>query len=98
MELLGVSESRRVTLRARYLPATDHKGQRISVFSYESSTNGIDPQRVIFSWDYSLDLVPNYVAAVEEYLRRTNWGGQWVVSMITDGAVAVCLDAVAVGA
>jgi hypothetical protein len=31
---------------------------------------------------------------VREYTSQLNWGGRWVVSMITDGAVAVCLDAV----
>ncbi len=42
------------------------------------------------SWDYSLDLGANYAKAVRLYLARTDWGGQWVVSTVTDGAVAVC--------
>jgi hypothetical protein len=98
VELLQVSESYRVTLRAKYLPVTNHRGTRISVSRYESSVWGRDPQRIIVSWDYSLDTGANYAAAIAEYVRRAGWGGQWVSSMIDGGAVGVCVDAVKVGA
>jgi hypothetical protein len=98
MELLSVSESYRVTLRAKYLPVTNHRGSRIKVSRYENSIHGRDPQTVTVSWDYSLDTGANYAAAIAEYVRRANWGGQWVSSMIDGGAVGVCVDAVKVGA
>jgi hypothetical protein len=98
MELLSISESYRVTLRAKYLPVTNHRGSRIKVCRYEGSTYGRDPHAVTVSWDYSLGLGENYAAAFNEYLTRANWGGQWVSSMIDSGAVAVCVDAVTVGA
>ena len=98
MELLSVSESYRVTLRAKYLPVTNHRGSRIKVSRYENSIHGRDPQTVTVSWDYSLDTGANYAAAIAEYVRRANWGGQWVSSMIDGGAVGVCVDSVKVGA
>jgi hypothetical protein len=98
MELLSVSESYRVTLRAKYLPVTNHRGSRIKVSRYEANTYGRDPQTVTVSWDYSLDTGANYAAAIAEYVRRANWGGDWVSSMIDGGAVGVCVDAVKVGA
>jgi hypothetical protein len=98
MELLSVSESYRVTLRAKYLPVTNHRGSRIKVSRYENSIHGRDPQTVTVSWDYSLDTGANYAAAIAEYVRRANWGGKWVSSMIDGGAVGVCVDAVKVGA
>ncbi len=98
MELLSVSESYRVTLRAKYLPVTNHRGTRIKVCRYEGTTHGRDPQAVTVSWDHSLDTGANYAAAIAEYVRRAGWGGQWVSSMIDDGAVGVCIDAVKVGA
>lgn len=98
MELLQVSESYRVTLRAKYLPVTNHRGSRIKVSRYEGTSYGRDPHAVTVSWDYSLGIGENYAAAFSEYLGRTNWGGHWVSSMIDGGAVAVCVDAVKVGA
>lgn len=98
MELLSVLESYRVTLRAKYLPVTNHRGSRIKVSRYEGTTYGRDPFAVTVSWDYSLGLGGNYAAAFNTYLIRANWGGQWVSSMIDGGAVAVCVDAVKVDA
>ena len=46
------------------------------------------------SWNHGLDTGENYAEAVRLYLARTDWGGQWVVSMVADGAVAVCVSAV----
>ena len=80
MELLNVSESYRVTLRAKYLPVTNHRGSRIKVARYEGTTHGRDPQTVIVSWDYSLDIGANYASAIAEYVRRAGWGGHWVAS------------------
>jgi hypothetical protein len=98
MELLSVSESYRVTLRAKYLPVTNHRGSRIKVSRYEANTNGRDPHAVTVSWDYALGIGENYAAAIAEYVRRAGWGGHWVSSMIDGGAVGVCVDAVKVGA
>jgi len=64
-------------------------GARIKVSRYESNTYGLDPQRITVAWDYSLNPTENYEQAVAEYLNRAGWAGHWVVSTITDGAVAV---------
>ena len=85
-----VRSSHRVTLRAKYLAPTNHRGTRIVVSRYESDVYGKDTNKTTVSWDYALDNHDNYEQAVLEYLRRANWGGHWVVSTITDGAVAVC--------
>ncbi len=89
-----VSESYRVALRCKYLGPTDHRGSRISIQRYESNTHGKDPNRLMISWDYALNIGENYAEAVRQYVEKANWGGQWVTSTITDGAVAVCIDAV----
>ncbi len=94
MEASKVSESYRVTLRAKYLPVTNHRGSRIKVSRFEGTSYGRDPHAVTVSWDYSLGIGENYAAAFGQYLARTDWGGQWVSSMIDGGAVAVCVDAV----
>jgi len=92
---LAVSQSHRVALRCKYQGATNHKGSRITVSRYDNtSVYGKDPQRVTVSWNYALEVGENYAVAVELYLSRAEWGGHWVTSTITDGAVAVCLDAV----
>jgi hypothetical protein len=85
-----VSQSHRVTLRCKYLGNSG----RISVARYESANWGKDPQRVMVSWDYSLNRGENYEQAVRTYVERAGWTGHWIVSTITDGAVAVCLEAV----
>lgn len=85
-----VSESHRATIRCKYLGNSG----RISVARYESTTWGKDPNRIMVAWDYSLDPSDNYVEAVRQYVERADWGGHWVVSRVTDGAVAVCLEAV----
>jgi hypothetical protein len=56
--------------------------------------SGRDPNAVTVAWSDGLTIDGNYRKAVREYTSQLNWGGRWVVSMITDGAVAVCLDAV----
>ena len=86
-----VSASNRATLKCKYLGNSG----RISVARYESPNWGKDPQRVLVAWDYALNPTENYEQAVATYLERANWSGHWVVSTITDGAVAVCLEAVA---
>lgn len=85
-----VSASHRATLKCKYLGNSG----RISVARYESPNWGKDPQRVLVAWDYALNPTENYEQAVATYLERANWSGHWVVSTITDGAVAVCLEAV----
>jgi hypothetical protein len=81
-----VRSSHRVTLRAKYLPNSG----RITVARYEGNTYGKDPQRITVTRNYALDMPEQYEQAILEYLRRANWGGHWVVSTITDGAVGVC--------
>jgi hypothetical protein len=80
-----VRSSHRVTLRAKYL-----QSGRIRVFRYESNTYGKDPQQITVARNYALNMPEQYEQAILEYLRRANWGGHWIVSTITDGAVAVC--------
>lgn len=90
----NVSESHRVAVRCKYLGPTNHLGSRISVQRYEGATWGKDPNRLIISWDYALNIGENYAEAVRQYVEKANWGGQWVTSNITDGAVAVCIDVI----
>lgn len=80
-----VSGSHRATLRCKYLGNSG----RISVARYESPNWGKDPQRVMVAWDYALSTSGNYEQAVRTYVERAGWTGHWVVSTITDGAVAV---------
>ena len=80
-----VTGSHRATLRAKYLGNSG----RITVSRYESNVHGKDPNKVTVSWDYSLNPSENYERAILEYVRRANWGGHWVTSTITDGAVGV---------
>jgi len=93
-KLCKVDESQRVTVKCKYLGPTNHLGSRISVQRYEGSTFGKDPNRLTISWDYALNIGENYAEAVRQYVEKANWGGHWVVSTITDGAVAVCIDAI----
>ena len=90
----NVNESHRVAVRCKYLGPTNHLGSRISVQRYEGATWGKDPNRLIISWDYALNIGENYAEAVRQYVEKANWGGQWVTSNITDGAVAVCIDVI----
>jgi hypothetical protein len=80
-----VTESHRVTLKCKYLGNSG----RITVQRYESNTHGKDPQKITVSWNYALDPSENYAEAVRQYVTRANWGGHWITSTITDGAVAV---------
>ena len=83
-----VTSSYRVTLKCKYLGNSG----KISVCRYESNVHGRDPQAIRVNWNYGLNVADNYSAAVAEYVRRANWGGHWVTSTITDGAVGVCID------
>lgn len=80
-----VSGSHRATLKCKYMG----NGARIKVARYESNTYGLDPNRVTVAWDYALNPQENYEQAVSIYLNKAEWSGHWVVSTITDGAVAV---------
>ena len=75
-----VSESHRVAVRCKYLGPTNHLGSRISVQRYEGATWGKDPNRLIVSWDYALNIGENYAEAVRQYVEKANWGGQWATS------------------
>lgn len=85
-----VSQSHRATLRCKYLGNSG----RISVARYEAPTFGQDPNRIMVAWNYALNPSENYAEAVRQYVKRADWSGHWVVSTITDGAVAVCIEAV----
>lgn len=85
-----VSQSHRATIRCKFLANSG----RISVARYESANWGKDPNRIMVAWDYAPDAGENYEQAVRTYVERAGWTGHWVVSTITDGAVAVCLEAV----
>jgi hypothetical protein len=84
-ELNKTTTSGRVAIRCKYLGPTNHRGTRISVQRYE----GNDPQRIVMSWDYSLEPADNYALAVKLYLCKANWHGHWITSTVPDGAVAV---------
>jgi hypothetical protein len=86
--------SGRACLKCKYLGPTNSHGTRISVQRYESG-RGKDPQRIVVSWDYGLEIADNYAQAVQTYLNEANWSGHWVTSTVTDGAVAVYVGAVA---
>jgi hypothetical protein len=79
----------RVSLSAKYLPATNHRSSRIAVRRAEI---GRDPMRLVVSWDHSLDVGDNYAAAFNQYLTRQNWGGSWTIGASVGGYVAVCDD------
>lgn len=89
-QVATVAESYRATIRCKFLGNSG----RISVSRYESNIHGQDPNRLLVAWDYSLNHGGNYRAAVAQYVAKANWGGVWVTSTITDGAVGVCIDAV----
>lgn len=84
-----VRESWRVTLRCKYLPVTNHRGSRIKVTRWDSTTYGTDPNGITVGWDHSLNTQQNYAEAVRQYLLKAEWDGTWVVSLCADGAVAV---------
>lgn len=84
-----VPASYRVTLKCKYLG----NSSRIRVERYESSAHGKDPQRIHVGWAHELNTIENYQRAVLEYVERAGWTGTWVVSMISDGAVGVCIEA-----
>lgn len=82
-------ESGRAVIRCRFYGPTNTLGARIRVQRFDPPAAGADPNRVTVAWDHSLGLVDNYVAAVQAYVSRADWGGTWVVSTIPDGAVAM---------
>ena len=89
VQVCQVRQTYRVSLSAKYLSATDHRGSRISVCRADG---GRDPMRLVVSWNHALDVADNYAAAFNQYLARQNWGGSWVIGSTTSGYVAVCDD------
>jgi len=89
IKVCQVRQTYRVSLVAKYLPTTNHRGSRIVVCRADG---GRDPMRLVVSWDYALDVADNYAAAFSQYLARQNWGGSWVIGSTTHGYVAVCDD------
>ena len=82
-------ESGRAVIRCRFYGPTNTRGARIGVRRFDPAAAGNDPNRLTVGWDYSLGLVENYVAAVQEYVTRAGWSGTWAVSTCDSGAVAV---------
>lgn len=89
-------ESGRAVIRCRFYGPTNTRGSRIGVRRFEPPVAGNDPNRITVSWNHALGLTENYVAAVQEYVTRAGWAGSWIVSTITDGAVAVYVPGSAV--
>ena len=79
--------SHRATLRCKY--TVDSRTIRVSRFEH-----GRDPHAVTVVWSDGWSHYENYIEATKAYTARMTWGGKWVVSMVSDGAVAVCLDAI----
>jgi hypothetical protein len=84
---MSAAYSDRAAIRCRFYGPTDHRWQRVGVSRIDGNRN--DPNRIVVDWDSSVGLTDNYVAAVDEYLRRAGWLGTWAVSVCNDGAVAV---------
>lgn len=89
-------ESGRAVIRCRFYGPTNTRGSRIGVRRFDPPAAGNDPNRVTVSWDHSLGLVENYVAAVQEYVTRAGWVGTWAVSTCDGGAVGVFVPGSAV--
>ena len=84
-------ESGRAVIRCRFYGPTNTRGARIGVRRFDPPVAGSDPNRITVGWDHSLGLVENYVAAVQAYVSRADWGGTWIVSTCDSGAVAMFL-------
>jgi len=95
VKVCQVRQTYRVSLAAKYLPPTNHRGSRIAVCRADG---GRDPMRLVVSWDYALDVANNYAQAFAQYNARQNWGGSWVIGSTDGGYVAVCDDPQWVGA
>jgi len=87
LQVCQIRQTHRVSLVAKFLPVTNHRDNRIVV---SRADGGRDPMRLVVSWDGSLNIGENYQAAFDEYLRRQNWGGSWVIGSAGNGYVAVC--------
>lgn len=84
-----VSESWRCVIRCKYLGPTNYKGTRVKVSRWDGSAWGADPNRMTVAWDHALSAIGNYAAAVDLYLERAGWDGDWTVASCDGGAVAV---------
>jgi hypothetical protein len=80
-----VRQTHRVSLRANY--SAPDGGGRITVSRAEGGG-----QRLTVNWNHSLDVGENYALAFNEFIRRMNWGGSWVIGSTNRGYVAVCDD------
>ena len=89
IKVCEIRQTYRVSLVAKYLPTTNHRGSRIAVCRADG---GRDPLRLVVSWDHSLNIGENYAQAFGQYVDRQNWGGSWVIGSTTHGYVAVCDD------
>jgi hypothetical protein len=82
-----VLASHRSTLRCKF--SVNSRTIRVSRFEHSR-----DPWAVNVIWKDEESNYENYIRATKTYTARMTWGGKWVVSMVTDGAVAICLDAI----
>lgn len=87
VQVCTVTQSYKVSIGAKYLPVTNHRGSRIVVRRLDG---GRDEMQLTVGWDYSLGISDNYAQAINAYLVRQNWGGSWVIGSTDNGYVAVC--------
>jgi hypothetical protein len=90
---MNVRESGRATLRARFYGPNNRTGTRIRVTRFDNPAGAVDPNRITVAWDHGLNPQENYVRAFREYLTRAGWNGDWVSSMVSDGAIGVYVGA-----
>lgn len=83
-DAVRVTDSWRVAIQATYHGPTNSRGTRIRVRRMDEK----DPNAITVGWDHSKNIGDNYAAAIEEYARRMNWGGHWIVGTYNGGAVA----------
>ena len=68
----------------KYIPCTNTRGSRIQA-KCEAKT-------IYFSYDHSLSVENNHIAAAKELIKKLNWGGEWVNGGTATGYVFVCTE------
>jgi hypothetical protein len=86
MNVSRTSYSGRAPLRCKF--SAPNGSARIRVSQFPSSF-GRDPNAVTVGWDYALSQSENYTSAVQSYIKRAGWAGEYAVALTNDGGVAV---------
>ena len=68
----------------KYIPCTNTRGSRIQA-KCEAKT-------IYFSYDHSLNVENNHIAAAKELIKKLDWGGEWVSGGTATGYVFVCTE------